>query len=461
MEKQIWSWERTNHLRVLPGESIFFYNDNGYPTNAENADVIIIGDTNIPFGRALVAGDFNADGRTDLVASTDAYNTNGGRVYIFYNDGSIPTTVAEADVIISTEAFGEFFGSSLVGGDFNADGTIDLAVGATRHPGGSLIGRVYIFYTDGTNNFGTATCSGTPAACSATNADILITGVSSGDYFGLSLGAGDWNADGKTDLVVGSTAASSGRAYIFYNGSITTESSSGADVMITGESSGNNFSKSFASGDFNADGTIDLAVGAYTWGGGGAGRVYIFYNDGNFGTVACTTDCLAATADERITGVLGNEYVAFSLATGDFNADGKTDLVVGAPNDSSTAPGRAYIFYNGAITTESVTSADVIINGEETYSFFGNSLAIGDFNSDGRTDLAVGARYFSSSNRGKTYIFYSQNGQINTNQNSTGEATGDAFGYAMTAGDWNADGRTDLAVGAYSYDPGGADGTGR
>jgi hypothetical protein len=98
------------------------------------------------------------------------------------------------------------------------------------------------------------------------------------------------------------------------------------------------------------------------------------------------------------------------MVSGDFNADGKTDLAVGAfitillipavPISSTTAP-----------SSPRTRGADIIITGEATSNQFGYSLASGDFNADGKTDLAVGA-YIYSANTGRSYLFY--NGSIIT-----------------------------------------------
>jgi hypothetical protein len=412
------------------GRAYIFYNDGSIPTTAATADVTITGEaTSNLFGASLASGDFNADGTTDLAVGAYDYNFSTGRVYIFHNDGSIPTTAATADVTITGETTSNFFGRSLAAGDFNADGKTDLAIGAYGYS--SSTGRVYIFHNDGS------------IPTTAATADVTITGETTSNYFGASLTAGDFNADGKIDLAVGAQGYSSftGRAYIFHNdGSIPTTAAT-ADVIITGESTLNFFSITLTAGDFNADGTTDLAVGAYDY-NFSTGRVYIFHNDGSIPTTA-------ATADVTITGDAVDDLFGTSLAAGDFNADGKTDLAAGAYG-YSTNTGRVYIFHNdGSIPTTTAT-ADVIITGETTNNYFGYALTAGDFNADGKTDLVVGAHSYASS-RGRAYIFYSQNGQVNTNQNITGETTNNYFGYALTAGDFNADGKTDLAAGAYGY----------
>ena len=481
------------------------------PGQSNTGDVITGTAPNNYFGYSFATGDFNLDGKTDLAVG----GVYGSRAYIFYNDGSIAAQATSADIVIAGPGGGEF-GRSLSSGDFDVDGNIDLAVGDTSYS--SNTGRVHIFYNDGTFPITSAT------------ADVTITGEATGNQFGRNLTSGDFNADGKTDLVVGAHlyATATGRAYVFYNGAIVTENASTADVIITGETTGNDFGFYMTTGDLDADNKADLVVSAPDY-SSNIGRVYIFYGDGNFGSVSCTTDCLASNADVYINGSGGNSlgvpftgdfnadgkidlvlgvggynsnqgrtYIFYgdgvsndfgtatcsgmpsacsvtnadvtitgetsslfgdSFSAGDFNGDGRTDLVVGA-RQYATSTGRGYIFYNdGSIPTTAAT-ADVIITGEATNNYFGNVFATGDFNTDGKTDLVVGADYYNAQT-GRTYIFYSQNGQVNTNQYITGNAASDFFGAAMTTGDFNADGKTDLAIGAPGYNPGGAANTGR
>ncbi|OGI30340.1 MAG: hypothetical protein A3G09_02610, partial [Candidatus Moranbacteria bacterium RIFCSPLOWO2_12_FULL_48_12] len=405
------------------GRAYIFYNDGSYTTTASSADVIITGETTSSiFGVSLTAGDFNTDGKTDLAVGANQYSSQTGRVYLFYNDGSYPASAAAADVILTGEVTGSYFGSSLVSGDFNADGKTDLAVGAYGYT--SQTGRVYLFYNDGAYPAGAST------------ADVTLTGGAMFDFFGYSLASGDFNADGKTDLTVGAYAYTSfnftGRAYIFYNDGSYPAGASTADVILTGEATNSVFGVSLTAGDFNADGKTDLAVGATGY--STTGRAYIFYNDGSY-------PAGAATADVTLTGETGSGFGG--LASGDFNADGKTDLAVGA-SSYSTNTGRVYIFYNDGSYPAGASTADLTLTGETTSNYFGSLLASGDFNNDGKADLAVGA-YGNAGSRGKVYMYTFNDPVI------TGETTNNYFGYALTSGDFNADGKTDLAVGAYGY----------
>src|SRR3989339_876062 len=338
------------------------------PGIPEASDVITGEKTSNAFGSSLSVGDLNNDGKNDLVVGAGSHNSCQGRVYIFYNDGAYPNTAGLADEIITGEAGIGYFGNSLVIGDFNSNGKIDLVIGAYGYNASDDEGRVYIFYNDGTGVYVD------PAA----TADEIITGENL-SFFGYSLATGDFDADGDTDLVVG------GYKYGIFDG-----------------------------------------------------RVYIFYNNGT-GVYVDT----AATADEIITGEDSADRFGFFLTVDDLNMDGKDDLIAGAYlYDITSNEGRVYVYYNDGYYTATSTLADVIITGEGTDSSFGFSFSTCDLNSDGKTDLVVGAQGYNSS-QGRVYIFYSQNGQVNLNKSIVGESTSDYFGNAMTSGDFDADGDID------------------
>ena len=354
-------------------------------------------------------------------------------MYVFYNDGSSwGTTVctqaclaANADAIITDAVGNNRFGSSLTSVDYNLDGKNDLIVGANYDNGGN--GKIYVYY------------QGSITTENAAGYDAIIDGENG--YFGLTFSTGDYNTDGKIDLAISAFYYNSGagRAYIFYiDGSIPTTAAS-ADVKIDGFG-GTWFGYSLVSGDFNADGKIDLAGGAYFY-DAGAGSVSIFYNDGSIPTTA-------ASADITILGY-GTAYsFGFSLAAADINTDGRTDLIVGTSHNTSL--GQVSVFYNDGSYPATAASADVVIFGDSSGSRFGSAILTGDLNTDGRTDLIVGS-YNSLAGMGRLFIFYSQNGQVNTTQSITGGSTSDYFGCALATGDFNADGRIDLAVGAYGF----------
>src|SRR3989339_551428 len=441
------------------GRVYIFYQDGGLGDKANMADVIIDGENSSDrFGSHLAIGDLNANGKNDLIVDAYYYNSSQGRAYIFYNDGIYTNLAASADEIITGEASSNF-GIEFTVGDLNVDGKDDLVIGAYGYDASDDEGRVYIFYNDGTGVY----------VDTAATADEIITGENL-SFFGYSLATGDLDADGDTDLVVGGYKYGifDGRVYIFYNNGtgVYVDTAATADEIITGEDSadrfgffltvddlnmdgkddliaGDYFGNAMTSGDFDADGDIDLAVGAYEY-NTGQGRVYIFYNDYDYGDHA-------STADEIITGEASSQF-GTSMSVGDLNSDGKEDLVVGAVNYSSYR-GRSYIFYNDGSYAASAASADEIITGEAS-SQFGNSLDVGDLNSDGKEDLVVGAFMYNSF-QGRIYIFYNDGTGIYTYGATTSNVTitgsGANFGESLVIGDMNSDDKTDLVVGATFY----------
>src|SRR3989339_674771 len=228
------------------------------PGIPEASDVITGEKTSNAFGLSLSVGDLNNDGKNDLVVGAGSHNSYRGRVYIFYNDGAYPNTAGLADEIITGEAGIGYFGNSLVIGDFNSNGKIDLVIGAYGYNASDDEGRVYIFYNDGTGVYVD------PAA----TADEIITGENL-SFFGYSLATGDLDADGDTDLVVGGYKYGifDGRVYIFYNNGtgVYVDTAATADEIITGEDSADRFGFFLTVDDLNMDGKDDLIAGAYLY----------------------------------------------------------------------------------------------------------------------------------------------------------------------------------------------------
>ena len=149
---------------------------------------------------------------------------------------------ADADVILNGQSAGDLFGRSVASaGDFNGDGKDDVIVGAPLddNNSASASGSAFIF-------FGGIT--GTKRADA--DADVILNGQSAGDRFGGSVlhQAGDFNGDGKDDVIVGArnddnnSATDSGSAFIFFGGITGTKrADADADVILNGQSSGDEF----------------------------------------------------------------------------------------------------------------------------------------------------------------------------------------------------------------------------
>jgi FG-GAP repeat len=150
----------------------------------------------------------------------------------------------------------------------------------------------------------------------------------------------------------------------------------------------------------------------------------------------------------------------------DFNGDGTADLAIGAPGED-TARGVVQVLYGSANRLTATGSqlwtqdSSGIVGVAEPGDFFGGALAAGDFNGDGRADLAVGAEGEDNAAGAVQVLYGSPTGLAATgnqlwSQDSSGivgvAEPGDRFGFALAAGDFNGDGAADLAIGAPGED---------
>jgi hypothetical protein len=208
-------------------------------------------------------------------------------------------------------------------------------------------------------------------------------------------GTGDFNGDGYPDVLVGAVAndaggLNSGRAYLFYGG-LTADAT--PDLVFTGGGKNYGLGQSVASaGDVNGDGYADIILGAYGYPGGvNQGRAYVYYGGPN----------PDSSPDLVFTGRPTDNCLGQVVASaGDVNGDGFSDLLVGAPGNSSWA-GRAYIFYGGPQADD---TPDVVLSGEAPYDAFGVSVSTaGDVNGDGYDDVIIGAS--GGYRSGRSYLF--------------------------------------------------------
>lgn len=386
---------------------------------------------------------------------------------------ALPAAPAQAD----TEA-GDVFGTAVTSGDFNGDGKVDMAVGVPGQKAGAVsdAGAVKIFYSTDRDKY-----SNTSTLAPAISQDEpTVPGNSeSGDRFGQTLAAGDFNGDGMTDLVVGApfedlewlTGQNQGAVTVLY-GSRRAKGLVDVDNLPvpqqwTAASRGGvpapeeRFGSSFAVGDFNCDRVDDLAIGSSNDLNGGNGSVTVLYGSraSGLGTLGSARLTLSGISSEF------NYFASFgtSLAAGHFNADRCAELIVGIPN--MTVNGKANagavavlqgsangIGYSGAriLNQDSVVSGVAIAGLAEADDRFGYSLTTGDFDGDGDDDLAVGVPWediegpSTISNSGAVNIIYSSGSGLSGVRNhildqglsgvpGTSESN-DLFGYSLAAG---------------------------
>lgn len=254
------------------------------------------------------------------------------------------------------------------------------------------------------------------------------------DAFGRAVdSAGDVDADGHADIIVGAQNENNGDGMaIVYSGA------TGAILYTKVGSADALFGVSVAGvGDVNNDGFDDFAVGARSDKNGGAvaaGSVTVF--SGKSGAVL-----------KKFNGTVGSNFGSAVDAGGDTNGDGVKDIVIGAKSAN-----RVYI-YSGAGNYALLRT----LPGGAAFasSTFGEKVSGGmDFNNDGYDDVAVAASNFGNSagkDVGGAFVYSGVNGAELLHLE--GCTSGERFGAAVDfVGDLNGDGYDEVAIGAPYYD---------
>jgi hypothetical protein len=421
------------------------------------------------YSSSITIGDFNRDGKIDLAVSSQcADNTcTSGSVTVFLGNGDGTFQKTQTYVPGGGKAFW------VTAGDFNGDANTDLALATDCTQDGCAFGTVSVLLGNGDGTF-----------------QVAQTFVTGAGLATRSVTIADFNGDGKADLAVHNLCASNGNCS---TGSVSVLLGNGDGTFQTAKtySTSGTATAALTTADFNGDGKPDLVVAdecgnndgaygncdsatvavllgngdgtfhaaqSYTFGGSQTHALTVgdFTGSGKI-DLAVTSACVDNTCKEVngiISILLGNGDGTFkaalaysttglhdySVAQGDLNNDGKTDLVVANQCSDGTCTG-------GSLTV-------LLGNGDGTFQVTGTyasggvnsySVTLGDLNGDGYADLAVANQCTDSSCTGGSVSVLLGNGDGTFQTARTYTSTG-MNDYSVTVGDFNGDGRLDLAV---------------
>jgi hypothetical protein len=420
---------------------------------ASDADLIFEGDAGDNAGMAIsLSEDLTGDGIPDILVGAPGNNNeaqDAGGVYLVAGDlsGTIDPSQAEA-FLWGTEADEEAGWSVSTLGDVDNDGHGDFIVGVPNDSTfASTSGAAFVVLGphSGDQELGTA--------------GYAILGTTSGERMGWAVaGAGDVDSDGFDDILVGAygRSSSTGAAFLAYGPFSSTHYSTSMDVMMSGESSGDQAGCAVAhAGDVDSDGYDDILVGADTESSvySENGAAYLLYGPP-------PSSGGLSMADAKLTGEADWDNAGYAVAgAGDIDGDGADDILVGSRWEDSggSAAGACYLITRAVSGTTSLSTAQAKLIGDSVNQLAANAVSgLGDIDGDGHDDLVVGAEGDASlgTNTGAAFVLLGPlTGTISLRDQAwatiQADALGDKLGWAVAGGqDLDDDGTPDLVVGA-------------
>ncbi|ADO74340.1 uncharacterized protein STAUR_6583 [Stigmatella aurantiaca DW4/3-1] len=399
-------------------------------------------------------GDLNADGKEDLVV-TGVLGVPGS-AYVYYGTSDPVASPPVRQELTVPETATQAFGSDFDVGDAGnatSEPVADLLVGARGWT--SNAGRAFLYFGRKNQTLDTA---GPIEFRNDTN----ITGATLGGSVKMIQ---DINGDGLHELLLSSHGETPGKVYLFYSrtqeawralgtGCNATSAcvvlTSKSDKVFTAPTEMVFFGRSrgYARlGDITGDGVADFTLPASHE---RVNNLYVYSGAAvhALGRNVSTTDALQVLHQGPDT--TGNSQNGFgNEAFGGVNLAGGPGLDLVA---SSATQNKVFVYRDGGASGFPTAPLEIVGGGR-----FGNALALGDLNGDGRADIAVGQNVVGQN---AAAVFYNQGipgaefdlGQENGFWQSKLAST-TSFGISLTVLDFNGDGKMDLAVGDSQSNP--------
>jgi hypothetical protein len=327
---------------------------------------------------AVAVGDFNGDGKLDLAVANFFSNT----VSVLLGNGNGTFQAARSVPVGNNPA-------SLAVGDLRGDGKVDLVVADAGYPNFGNVGDVEVLLGNGDGTFQAARTYAAGDGASSVVVD-------------------DFTGDGILDLAVadagGVPAGSSEGVYVLLGNGDGTFHPAHTFAAAT-------YPESVVAGDFTGDGILDLAVANR-----GANNVSILPGNGD------------GTFQDAPSFPVSNDPQ--SVAVGDFTAGGILDLAVANKGTDPSNGSVSVLLGDGDGSFQAARNLDAGLGPV--------AVAVGDFNGDGKADLAVANGIYG------TVSALLGNGDGSFQAPRTFAAGNGATSLAV--GDFNGDGRLDLAV---------------
>jgi len=339
-------------------------------------------------------GDFNGDGKPDMAAANNSSNSVSVLLNTTLPGNSTPTFSAGTDFTTGTSP------NSVAISDLNGDGKPDMA--ATNN----FSNNVSVFLNTTTPGASTPTFTAKTDFTSASNPS--------------SVSFGDFNGDGKPDMAV--TNYGSSTVSVLLN--TTTPGASTPTFTAKTDFTAGNFPNSVSLVDFNGDGKRDMAV----VNGGSPSEVSIFLNT--------TTPGASTPTFAPKYGITIGVFISNSISVGDFNGDGKPDVaaVVFITNSVS-------VFTN--TTTPGASTPGFSFHTDFSTGTNPYSVLIRDLNGDGIPDLATAN---SGGNSASVLLNTTTPGASTPTFSANTDFTTGAQSFSIAIGDFNGDGKPDMAV---------------